>query len=162
AIPEDPVAAFALADLLEEQSDPRGELLRLVYTLTRSPEVPERERLEGRMRSLTKNGVVPIGPYRSVRVDWVVVMEFAWVPPGTFLMGSASDEEGRYPDEGPRHRATLTNGFWLGVAPVTHLPWQAVMTPRRRFLSSYRKDESSPYWRIPQEEVSWDDAQELC
>src|SRR5262245_37122729 len=46
AIPDDPQAAFVAADYLEEHSDPRAELLRLVYTLTRAFKVPGRTQME--------------------------------------------------------------------------------------------------------------------
>jgi formylglycine-generating enzyme required for sulfatase activity len=49
-------------------------------------------------------------------------MKFAWIPPGTFLMGSPPTEEGREPYEGAdetQHRVTLTKGFYLGVHQVT-------------------------------------------
>jgi formylglycine-generating enzyme required for sulfatase activity/tRNA A-37 threonylcarbamoyl transferase component Bud32 len=46
-------------------------------------------------------------------------MTFAWIPPGTFLMGSLPTEERRDDDE-PQHRVTLTKGFYLGIHQVTH------------------------------------------
>lgn len=73
---------------------------------------------------------------------------FRWIPPGTFWMGSPEDEVGRFPDEGPRHLVTLTEGYWLGEAPVTQALWQAVMGENpSRFISATR----------PVEQVSWDD-----
>ena len=45
-------------------------------------------------------------------------MKFAWMPPGTFLMGSPKSEQGRDDDEA-QHRVTLTKGFHLGVHQVT-------------------------------------------
>src|SRR4051812_20863202 len=94
AVPEDPLAAYALADFLEERGDPRGELLRLVYLLTRSVEVERRPSREERLRALLAQGVRPLGPYRQVDLGKQVEMAFAWVPPGVFLMGSPEDEEG--------------------------------------------------------------------
>jgi hypothetical protein len=47
-----------------------------------------------------------------------VPMRFRWCPAGTFLMGSPEDEVGRYGDEGPQHKVTLTRGFWMMDAPV--------------------------------------------
>src|SRR5262249_26297770 len=98
AVPEDRLAAFALADCLEEQDDAgrrfQGELLRLVYTLTRSPEVAGRTQLEDRMQALLAQGTSPFGPRRRVMLDDEVALDFVWVPPGAFLMGSPDDEEG--------------------------------------------------------------------
>jgi formylglycine-generating enzyme required for sulfatase activity len=50
-----------------------------------------------------------------------------WIPPGRFWMGSPEDELGRYVDEGPRHRVTITKGFWMGDTPVTQEFWRAVV-----------------------------------
>ena len=46
-------------------------------------------------------------------------MEFVWIEPGTFRMGSPSSEEGRQDDEGPVHEVELSRGFWLGKYEVT-------------------------------------------
>ncbi len=75
-----------------------------------------------------------------------------WIPPGRFLMGSPEDEPGRYPDEGPQHQVTISQGFWLFDTPVTQALWQAVMGDNpSKFKTSSR----------PVERVSWDDCQEF-
>src|SRR5262249_43323620 len=53
-------------------------------------------------------------------------MEFAWVPPGAFLMGSPEEEEGHDPEEGPRHEVALIRGFWMGTTPVTQAQYERV------------------------------------
>ncbi|MFN7962422.1 MAG: formylglycine-generating enzyme family protein [Thermoanaerobaculia bacterium] len=73
-----------------------------------------------------------------------------WIPPGSFWMGSPESEAGRWQDEGPRHRVTLTEGFWLGEMPCTQELWQEVMGENpSRFCSPDR----------PVESVSWEDCQ---
>ena len=47
---------------------------------------------------------------------------FRYCPPGTFLMGSPKNEEGRDDDE-TQHEVTLTRGFWLLETPVTQAQW---------------------------------------
>jgi formylglycine-generating enzyme required for sulfatase activity len=79
-------------------------------------------------------------------------MKFAWIPPGTFLMGSLTNEEKRDDDE-TQHRVTLTRGFWLGVTPVTQAQWQAVMGKNP---SHFKGDDR------PVDSVSWEDCQEFC
>lgn len=75
-------------------------------------------------------------------------MKFAWIPPGTFLMGSPTNEVGRSHDEIP-HRVTLAKGFYLGVYLVTQEQWQSVMGhDPSRF-----KDERN----LPVDGVSWHD-----
>jgi formylglycine-generating enzyme required for sulfatase activity len=54
-------------------------------------------------------------------------MKFAWIPPGTFVMGSPEGEEGKDPNEGPQHKVEITRPFYLGIYPVTQAQWQAVM-----------------------------------
>ena len=41
-------------------------------------------------------------------------MEFVWIEPGTFIMGSPSSESRRQLDEGPQHEVTISHGFYLG------------------------------------------------
>ena len=53
-------------------------------------------------------------------------MTMIYCPPGTFLMGSPKDEEGRSADE-VQHEVTLTSGFWLGKTEVTQAQWCSVM-----------------------------------
>jgi formylglycine-generating enzyme required for sulfatase activity len=74
-------------------------------------------------------------------------MQFAWIPPGPFLMGG----NGQNPN--PQHRVTITKGFWMGVFPVTQAQWQAVLGYNP---SNFRGDDR------PVEMVSWDDCQEFC
>ena len=51
---------------------------------------------------------------------------FRWCPPGTFMMGSPSNEAGRDNDE-KQHEVTLTHGFWMLETEVTQAMWQSVM-----------------------------------
>jgi formylglycine-generating enzyme required for sulfatase activity len=81
-----------------------------------------------------------------------VSMTFAWIPPGTFLMGSPESEVERSNDE-VQHRVTLTREYWLGIHPVTQAQWQAVMGANP---STFKGDD-----RCPAENVSWDDCQEF-
>lgn len=76
-----------------------------------------------------------------------------WIPPGVFWMGSPEDEVGRFKNEGPRRRVTLTQGYWLGETSVTQALWQLVMGNNpSRFQGATR----------PVEQVSWNDAQRFC
>jgi formylglycine-generating enzyme required for sulfatase activity len=81
-----------------------------------------------------------------------IEMKLAWIPPGTFLMGSPPGEDGRNDDE-TQHRVTLTRGFYLGIHPVTQSQWQTVMGNNP---SRFKGDS------LPVENVSWDDCQEFC
>jgi uncharacterized protein (TIGR02996 family) len=81
--PHDAALRLVFADWLEEQGDPRAELIRLLNTLTQSVEVPDRSKLEDRLRSLVSSGVQPVGPFFTNSLG----MKFVWIPAGTFLMG---------------------------------------------------------------------------
>ncbi|VVS94129.1 bifunctional serine/threonine-protein kinase/formylglycine-generating enzyme family protein [Desulfoluna spongiiphila] len=80
-------------------------------------------------------------------------MEFVYIKPGTFLMGSPLGESGRSNDE-TQHRVTLSTGYYLQATEVTQGQWKAVMGSNpSRFKNC--GDE------CPVEKVSWEDAQEF-
>ncbi len=47
----------------------------------------------------------------------------AWCPPGSFRMGSKDSDSEAHDDEKPRHRVTLSRGFWMTQTPVTQAQW---------------------------------------
>ncbi|MBF0376728.1 MAG: SUMF1/EgtB/PvdO family nonheme iron enzyme [Desulfamplus sp.] len=51
-------------------------------------------------------------------------MQFAYIPPGEFMMGSPADEPDRSDDES-RHRVKLTKGFYMQTTEVTRGHWQS-------------------------------------
>jgi formylglycine-generating enzyme len=51
-------------------------------------------------------------------------MTVAWIPPGTFLMGSPKDEPGRS-DAETQHRVKLSKGFYMGIHPVSRVQFLA-------------------------------------
>jgi sulfatase modifying factor 1 len=79
-------------------------------------------------------------------------MRFVWIPPGTFMMGSPKEENGRGGDE-TQHKVTLTKGFYMGVYTVTQEQWKKVMGTN----PSYFEDEKN----LPVENVSWRDCQDF-
>jgi formylglycine-generating enzyme required for sulfatase activity len=74
-------------------------------------------------------------------------MYLVYVPPGTFEMGSPSEEKGRQDDE-QQHTVTLTRGSYMGKYEVTQAEWAAVM---RNNPSIFKIDGN------PVESVSWVD-----
>lgn len=79
------------------------------------------------------------------------VMLMKWCPPGSFLMGSPEDLEGRFNDEN-QVQVTLSKGFWMGQTQVTQAQWRAVMKNNPSFFKGKTH---------PVERVSWHDAQEF-
>jgi formylglycine-generating enzyme required for sulfatase activity len=87
-------------------------------------------------------------------------MKFAWIPPGTFIMGSPPNEEGREAIEA-QHEVTLTKGFYLGVYEVTQVQWQRVMgsNPSHFSPTGGGKEivKGLDTTDFPVEQVSWED-----
>ena len=51
--------------------------------------------------------------------------EMVVVQEGSYMMGSPPDESGRWDDEGPRHRVTISRPFAVGRYEVTFAEWDA-------------------------------------
>jgi uncharacterized protein (TIGR02996 family) len=129
--PEEDQTPLILADWLEENEDyRRAELLRVHLELRASccqpDRHPERAEQQARLIALLAEGVRPCVPRQKVALGAGLEMEFVWIPPGTFLMGSPPGEAKRQDDE-TQHRVTLSRGFHLGSCPVTQAQWKAVM-----------------------------------
>jgi uncharacterized protein (TIGR02996 family) len=162
ANPADGVARLALGDWLEEQGDPRAELLRIQKQLRGEIDEPRRFGLEERARGLLAEGVRPCVPI----VVNSVGMQLALIPPGGFWMGSPEDEVDRYEDESPRHWVEITRPFYLGVFQVTQEQYHAV----RNTTPSYFRCDGRGDQRVkrmstesfPVDSVSWQDAIRFC
>jgi len=89
---------------------------------------------------------------KTIKINRDVVMQFRWIDPGTYYMGSTDSEIGRDKDEGPGHEVKLSKGFYLGIFEVTQSQWQAVMG----FNPSVFQQGGDPGNR-PVESVSWND-----
>ncbi len=89
---------------------------------------------------------------RSVTIRPNVEMQFQWVEPGQFLMGSPEGERDRDKDEGPQALVTLTRGYFLGIHEVTQRQWQAVMGQNPAMFQQGEGAENRPV-----ESVSWND-----
>lgn len=163
--PDDTSLRLVFADWLKERGDPRGELIRLLHTLTQSIEVPEREKLEDRLRSLVASGVQPVGPFFTNSIG----TKFAWIPAGTFLMGSPPG--GRpYQENETQHEVTLTKGYYLAVSPVTRRQF-ARFVQATGYKSEIDPEVDEPNWRTPGFDqaddhpvvfVTWNDAVAFC
>jgi len=73
-----------------------------------------------------------------------------WIEPGTFTMGSPTDELGRKSKE-TKHQVTLTRGCWMAVFETTQRQWELVMGEKPSYF-----DDSSCYESRPVEKVSYD------
>ena len=83
--------------------------------------------------------------------EWRQKATMAWIPGGSFQMGSVS---GGNSDERPVHTVTLS-GFWMGKYEVTQAQYQAVMGSNPS--SGYGVGDNYPVYS-----VSWYDAVDFC
>jgi formylglycine-generating enzyme required for sulfatase activity len=92
-------------------------------------------------------------------------MKFAFIPAGTFLMGSPESEAGRNTNEGPQHKVEITRPFYLGIHPVTQGQWQRVMGNNPSFFCSSGDGKDKVLGLdttdFPVESISWNDCQEF-
>lgn len=95
-------------------------------------------------------------------------MELVWIPGGEFMMGSSETEvddahfeckkyysgckRESFTNEMPKHKVTITAGFWMGKYEVTQGQWQAVMGDNPSKFTDCGAN-------CPVEQVSWDDIQ---
>jgi formylglycine-generating enzyme required for sulfatase activity len=84
-------------------------------------------------------------------------IEFMWIPPGVFTMGSPSSEAGRNNDEGYQHSVTISKGFWIGRFEIAQDEWQRIMGTDSLMLHQGGMDRESA--GKPIEQVSWDECQ---
>lgn len=77
-----------------------------------------------------------------------------WIKPGTFTMGSPTDEVDRFDNEGPQTQVTISQGFWMSKYKTTQGEYLAVMGTN----PSYGKGDANR----PVERVSWNNAASYC
>ena len=90
--------------------------------------------------------------YRAVVFPAPTNMVF--IPPGTFRMGSPTNEVDRDSDEGPQTAVTISRGYWMGKYEVTQGEYEAVMGNNPSFFTG---DTNRPV-----EQVTWYDAVAYC
>ena len=80
-----------------------------------------------------------LGEVRTFSLPGGGEMEFVWIGPGVFQMGSPESEEGRRDSEGPLHEVEISRGFWLGKYEVT-------VGQFRRFVEATGYDAGDRCW----------------
>ena len=78
-----------------------------------------------------------------------VVMEFRWIPPGWFRMG----QRGKGSSEEPPTWVRITQGFYMGVLPVTIQQHNALVSKKER-----KKGDD----KLPVTEITWRQSKDLC
>jgi formylglycine-generating enzyme required for sulfatase activity len=91
-----------------------------------------------------------------------------FIPPGSYIMGSPTNEADRSSIEGPQTKVTISRGFWMGKYLVTQGEYLAVVGPNSSYFNG---DRSGAPWfdqdygtdlQLPVEQVSWHDATNYC
>ena len=77
-----------------------------------------------------------------------------WIKPGTFTMGSPSNESDRESEEGPQTQVTISKGFWMSQYETMQEEYLAVMGTNPSWFTGDLK--------CPVERVSWNDATNYC
>jgi formylglycine-generating enzyme required for sulfatase activity len=90
--------------------------------------------------------------YRAAAMEAPTNMVF--IPPGTFRMGSPTNEVDRYNWEEPQTDVIISRGYWMGKYEVTQGEYLAVMGSNP---SNYTGDTNRPV-----EMVNWYDATNYC
>lgn len=107
--------------------------------------------------------------YRAVSVAAPADTNLVFIQPGTFTMGSPTDEADRYGDE-TQHTVTISRGFWMGKYLVTQGDYVAVAGSNPSF---FRNGRSGSFYGgtggtitnelvHPVEQVLWIEATNYC
>jgi formylglycine-generating enzyme required for sulfatase activity len=98
-----------------------------------------------------------------VRTNPIDGLKYAYVPPGTFMMGCSPDERKCDDEERPSHQVTLTKGFWMSQLETNVGAYkryakekQRAMPPPPIFDRDWNND------KLPIVKVSWLEAQDYC
>lgn len=134
---------------------PAGRVIDLELRMTNYLTMHRQLKLEPTDAFVWEVQPVPIpGPQQAQ--SWEIPyldIDFSWVPPGAFTMGSPLREHARLPEEGPQTDVRFTRGFWAGVHEVTQRQFRAVAQVNpSQFKGSNR----------PVESVSWEAAKGFC
>ena len=97
------------------------------------------------------------GDVLTIKLPGRATMQFVWIQPGTFKMGSPESAPGHRSNEVPQHEVTISRGFWLGKYEITQLQWFALMGTTPWSGASYVRSNADN----PAVYISWDDVQKL-
>jgi formylglycine-generating enzyme required for sulfatase activity len=90
----------------------------------------------------------------------VPITNMIWISPGTFTMGSPTNEAERGPNDETQHTVTLSRGFYMGKYLVTQGDYMALISSNPSFFvatNGYIQNTNRPV-----EKVTWYDASNYC
>jgi formylglycine-generating enzyme len=91
--------------------------------------------------------------------------DYAYLPPGSFLMGCVAGDTNCEEREKPQHRVTLSKGFWMGVNEVqaeAYLRYVEDDKKTRKMPPGPIRDKNWKDASVPVAEVSWQQAVDYC
>lgn len=88
-----------------------------------------------------------------------VPTNMVFIPPGTFRMGSPTNEVDRYEWEGPQTEVTISRGFYMGRCEVSQGEYLAVTSTNP---SSCQPPHFAEDLSRPVEQVTWSEATNYC
>ena len=95
-----------------------------------------------------------------------VGMQFARIPAGKFLMGSAPSDPGAREDEQPQHQVQISKPFFMGIHEVTQAEFEKLMgTNPSSFTRSgllNNGPDNVTAAELPVDNVTWYEAIEFC
>jgi formylglycine-generating enzyme required for sulfatase activity len=103
---------------------------------------------------LWNDNSAPATGRRFYRAVSIAPTNLVFIPPGTFLMGSPTNEVDRESDEGPQTLVTISRGFLMGKYEVTQSEYLAVMGSNPSFFTTNSQ--------LPVERVTWSNATNYC
>ena len=120
-----------MADWLEDQNDPRAELVRLTWQVQHESNHPDFLARQLRMQELLTAGFRPIRPH------WIneLGVDFVLITGGPGYIGSPVTEVDRGITEQNQQQIAIVNPFWLSVHPITQTQWEMVTDYNPSFFS---------------------------
>jgi formylglycine-generating enzyme required for sulfatase activity len=101
------------------------------------------------------------GPQAGTVITNSIGMKLAYIPAGTFLMGSPPGEAERS-DEELQHEVTISQPFYMGVYEVTQEQFKKVPTPPIGGTGAIFNEKRGGGPLHPDENVRWDQAVAYC
>jgi formylglycine-generating enzyme required for sulfatase activity len=132
---------------LEEEEEPE-----ILIPAENKPEIAAGEAEPQALQEKAEPEIVK-GEPKETPPDLPIESKFLLIEAGTFVMGSPESEAGRYKDEGPQHKVTISRPFYMSTTEINQREWMEIMENNP---SQFRGDD------LPVEQVSWFDALEYC
>jgi formylglycine-generating enzyme required for sulfatase activity len=80
-------------------------------------------------KALAVNAELALEPGKAFK-ECPTCPEMVVVPPGSFVMGSTKEEVGRFPDEGPQRKVTISQQFAVARFAVSFEEWDACLADK--------------------------------